>query len=108
MCSLCRAKVQLIRGCCFTGSLPGQVLWNNYQLPDLQRWSVLSPWALIRSSSATPAPRETTSFVLSIRTVPQAAIWPAPKLGQVCAMIYVFDNDQEMGECCGCPSFYPA
>src|SRR5579862_3331876 len=20
-----------------------------------------------------------------------------------CAMIYVFDNDQEMGECCGCP-----
>jgi hypothetical protein len=21
----------------------------------------------------------------------------------VCAMIYVFDDDQEMGECCGCP-----
>jgi hypothetical protein len=20
-----------------------------------------------------------------------------------CAMIYVFDDDQEMGECCGCP-----
>src|ERR1019366_3259417 len=22
---------------------------------------------------------------------------------QVCAMIYVFDDDEEMGECCGCP-----
>ena len=22
---------------------------------------------------------------------------------ELCAMIYVFDNDQEMGECCGCP-----
>src|SRR5580704_14095847 len=21
----------------------------------------------------------------------------------VCAMIYVFDDDEEMGECCGCP-----
>src|ERR1700683_1723388 len=24
-------------------------------------------------------------------------------INNVCAMIYVFDNDQEMGECCGCP-----
>src|ERR1700683_4798156 len=24
-------------------------------------------------------------------------------VNNVCAMIYVFDNDQEMGECCGCP-----
>jgi hypothetical protein len=25
------------------------------------------------------------------------------KAQPVCAMIYVFDNDEEMGECCGCP-----
>ena len=31
---------------------------------------------------------------------------PNAVLGQshtVCAMVYVFDDDQEMGECCGCP-----
>ena len=34
---------------------------------------------------------------------PQTAISPALKKQTVCAMIYVFDDDEEMGECCGCP-----
>jgi len=28
---------------------------------------------------------------------------PTAANGNLCAMIYVFDDDQEMGECCGCP-----
>jgi len=28
---------------------------------------------------------------------------PTAANGTLCAMIYVFDDDQEMGECCGCP-----
>jgi hypothetical protein len=29
---------------------------------------------------------------------------PGTSNGNVCAMIYVFDNDQQMDECCGCPT----
>jgi hypothetical protein len=28
---------------------------------------------------------------------------PTASNGNLCAMIYVFDDDEEMGECCGCP-----
>jgi hypothetical protein len=28
---------------------------------------------------------------------------PTRANGNLCAMIYVFDDDEEMGECCGCP-----
>jgi len=28
---------------------------------------------------------------------------PTKANGNLCAMIYVFDDDQELGECCGCP-----
>ncbi len=68
-----------------TGSLPGAVLWGYYQTNDSEFGYGDSILRLINPNGAAngnlAGAREQT----------------------VCAMIYVFDEDQEMGECCGCP-----
>src|ERR1700722_6776442 len=66
-----------------TGVLPGQVSWTYYDTTGLYGrgdniLNLINP-----NGSANPSFQE-----------------GGP---DVCAMIYVFDDAQEMGECCGCP-----
>ncbi len=85
-----------------TGSLPGQVLWGYY--------------LTTQSGELCPPGANTTGDILCntegagdniIRLVnPNGAAnanLAGAKAETVCAMVYVFDDDQEMGECCGCP-----
>jgi hypothetical protein len=85
-----------------TGSLPGQVLWAAYLTTE--------------KGHVCPPDSNTTEDILCnigadgdniIRLVnPNGAAngnLAGAKPQTVCAMIYVFDDDQEMGECCGCP-----
>jgi hypothetical protein len=67
------------------GSLPGQVLWTYYQTFDSDYGEGDSILRLINPNGAANG------------NLADA------KTQTVCAMLYVFDEDQEMGECCGCP-----
>jgi hypothetical protein len=83
-----------------TGSLPGQVLWTYYDTTDA--------FTLCNSTTS-----DTTGCNVGgngdniIRLInPNGAGNPnlsGAKEQYVCAMIYVFDDSEEMGECCGCP-----
>ena len=80
-----------------TGSLPGQVLWTYYQ--TVFRISVFF------SDGTEERNRAPGDNILRLVN-PNGAANPLIAGAQsqtVCAMIYVFDDDQEMGECCGCP-----
>jgi hypothetical protein len=68
-----------------TGSVPGEVLWGYYQTADSEFGAGDSILRLINPNGAA-----NTNLA-------------GAKAQTVCAMIYVFDEDQEMGECCGCP-----
>jgi hypothetical protein len=68
-----------------TGSLPGQVLWGYYQTNSTIYGDGDSILRLINPNGAANA------NLANAQTQ------------TVCAMIYVFDEEQEMGECCGCP-----
>jgi len=70
-----------------TGSLPGQVLWGSYQT-EIEFFGTFDRDEILRLVNPNGA---ANSNLAGAR--PQT----------VCAMIYVFDSDQEMGECCGCP-----
>lgn len=98
-------------------SLPGQVLWTYYQ--TIQAGQVCS--------STSVADFATTGFAIPfeggagtlcntasegdniVRLInPNNAANdnlgnPVTGPSAVCAMIYIFDDDEEMGECCGCP-----
>ncbi len=67
-------------GATVTGSLPGQVLWTDYYLYDGD--SIIR---LINPNGGA------NTGITGISEHP------------VCAMVYVFDDEQEMEECCGCP-----
>jgi hypothetical protein len=89
-------------GAAVTGSVPGEVQWTYYQ--TLVLGQVCPP---------PPAPFEdvlcnTESFGDNIiRLVnPNGGAngnLAGAKPQTVCAMVYIFDDDEEMGECCGCP-----
>ncbi len=68
-----------------TGSLPGEVLWGYYQTWESEYGSGDSILRLINPNGAANGNLA------------------GAKPQTVCAMIYVFDEVQEMGECCGCP-----
>ena len=54
------------------------------------------------NNTAGPAPAPTA---LAAATVPDQTVRisnPGLTYGNLCAMIYVFDNDQQLTECCGC------
>jgi len=87
-----------------TGALPGEVLWTYYE--------TLHQPGIVVCSGPGPITVDTTCNTIGngdniIRLINPnggangnlAGAKPQP----VCAMIYVFDDDQEMGECCGCP-----
>ncbi len=65
-----------------TGAQPGQVLWTDYYEVGLGGDSIIR---LINPNGGA------NTGITGISEHP------------VCAMIYVFDDEQEMQECCGCP-----
>ena len=83
-----------------TGTIPGQVLWGFYETehlgakcfgtgPDTDECNVGGVGDnILRLVN----PNGFANTNLS-----------GAKAQPVCAMIYVFDDDEEMGECCGCP-----
>jgi hypothetical protein len=83
-----------------TGTIPGQVLWGSYETrhegsecpgtpPDEDECNVEGNGDnIVRLVN----PNGFANTNLS-----------GAKSQPVCAMIYVFDDDEEMGECCGCP-----
>ncbi len=79
-------------------SLPGQVQWGYYETTEVA--------ALCAGSDPSEGCDQGGNGDSILRLIdPNGSANPA--LGgsdqPVCAMIYVFDDDQEMGECCGCP-----
>jgi hypothetical protein len=66
-----------------TGALPGQTLWSYYDISKNKGagdniLTLINPNGSANSNLGNAA-------------------------ANTCAMIYVFDDDEEMGECCGCP-----
>jgi hypothetical protein len=58
----------------------------------------------VSAHAASPTPSENDDIIRLIN--PNGAAngnLAGAKPETVCAMIYIFDDDQEMGECCGCP-----
>jgi hypothetical protein len=93
-----------------TGSLPGQVLWTYYQTinggVDTAFLQVCPPGN--GDGGVEDALCNNAGFGDNILRLinPNGAAngnLAGAKPQTVCAMIYVFDDDEEMGECCGCP-----
>ncbi len=95
-------------GASVTGSLPGQVLWTDYAAFD--QGNVCEAF-LSGLTVADPATGELCatinlgdSIIRLINPNGAANTGITGESGQpVCAMLYVFDDAQEMEECCGCP-----
>ena len=86
-------------GAVVTGALPGQVLWTYYETTE----------AFTACASTTADPDGCNvggngdNIIRLINPNGSANPFLAGGIEQpVCAMIYVFDDDEEMGECCGC------
>ena len=84
-----------------TGSLPGEVLWAYYH--SIDSGDLCPPI----SEPVTDGCNVSGAGDNLIRLInPNGAAngnLAGARPQTVCAMIYVFDDDQEMGECCGCP-----
>ena len=84
-------------GATVTGSIPGQVLWTYYETTEV-------PFLC-----AGPDPDGCNhggngdNILRLINPNGSANSLIGGSDQPVCAMIYVFDDDEEMGECCGCP-----
>jgi hypothetical protein len=83
------------------GPPPSPVLWTYYQ--TIQMGQLCLP-----GSAPGPGLCNTSSNADNILRLinPNGAAnanLAGAKAQTVCAMIYIFDTDQEMGECCGCP-----
>jgi hypothetical protein len=78
------------------GCIPGEVLWTYYDTTQ----------SLTTCTSTTTTPCDVGGNGDNILRLINPAGNANPVFGEVtdtCAMIYVFDDEQEMGECCGCP-----
>ena len=78
------------------GCIPGQVQWTYYNTTE----------SLTTCTSTTTTPCDVGGNGDNILRLINPAGNANAVFGPVtntCAMIYVFDDDQEMGECCGCP-----
>ncbi len=86
-------------GAVVTGGLPGQALWTYYETTEA--------FTLCTSNSADPDGCNVggtgDNIIRLVNPNGSANPFLAGGIEQpVCAMIYVFDDDEEMGECCGC------
>ena len=85
-----------------TGSLPGEVLWTYYQ--TIQEGFLCPPDDNTFFDELCNTQSEDDNIIRLINPNGAAnANLAGAKTQTVCAMIYVFDDDEEMGECCGCP-----
>ena len=85
-----------------TGSLPGEVQWTYYQTH--QDGFVCPPFDNTSDDLLCNTASDNDNIIRLIN--PNGAAngnLAGAKPQTVCAMIYVFDDDEEMGECCGCP-----
>ena len=80
-------------------ALPGQILYTHYETTQ--------PFSTCSGLSAPTSCKSGGNGDALLRLInPNGSANPGLQAGEehtVCAMIYVFDGDQEMGECCGCP-----
>jgi hypothetical protein len=77
-------------GAAVTGSLPGEVLWTWYETSD--------------ASSSDNHFGNGDNIIRLVNPVGSANVaFTGLGTADACAMIYVFDDDEEMGACCGCP-----
>ena len=84
-----------------TGALPGQSLWGGYLTTEAgERCSSKT----INGDFICNNGGNGDNILRLINPIGSANPFLAGGFEQtVCAMIYVFDDDEEMGECCGCP-----
>ena len=92
-----------------TGSLPGEVLWTYYQTVTIDDVSLaqicppLSGDSGIEDVLCNNAGLGDNILRLVNPNGGANSNLAGAKPQAVCAMIYVFDDDEEMGACCGCP-----
>jgi len=85
-----------------TGSLPGEVLWTYFQ--TIQNGRFCPPEENIVTDQLCNNASDGDNIVRLVNPNGGAnGNLAGAKPQTVCAMIYVFDDDEEMGECCGCP-----
>jgi hypothetical protein len=86
-----------------SGSVPGQVLWGYYQTAQ-PRGFLCPPHDNVSSDLLCNVGGSGDNILRLVN--PNGAAngnLAGAKTQTVCAMIYMFDDDEEMGECCGCP-----
>lgn len=84
-----------------TGSLPGEVLWSYYQTGAEAQ--ICPPDGGPEQSLCNTGSNGDNIIRLVNPNGAANGNLAGAKEQTVCAMIYVFDDDEEMGECCGCP-----
>jgi len=87
-------------GAAVTGALPGQALWTYYETTE----DLTYCGSTTSDSDGCDVGGNGDNIIRLIN--PNGAAnnnLAGAKSQTVCAMIYVFDDDEEMGECCGCP-----
>ena len=87
-------------GSAVTGALPGQVLWTYYETTE----AFTTCGTTSQDTDGCDVGGNGDNIIRLIN--PNGAAngnLAGAKTQTVCAMIYVFDDDEEMGECCGCP-----
>ena len=87
-------------GSAVTGSLPGQVLWGYYNTSE----DVGGPCLISTDPDGCNVGGAGDNILRLVNPNGSAnGNLVGAQEQTVCAMIYVFDDDEEMGECCGCP-----
>jgi len=87
-------------GASVTGALPGQVLWTYYETTE----ELTFCGSTTSDADGCDVGGNGDNIIRLIN--PNGAAngnLAGAREQPVCAMIYVFDDDEEMGECCGCP-----
>jgi len=85
-----------------TGTIPGQVLWGYYNTSLDIGGPCLDPSFKDTDGCNVGGAGDNILRLINPNGFANINLNGA-KAQPVCAMIYVFDDDEEMGECCGCP-----
>jgi len=83
-----------------TGSLPGEVLWTYYETTEA--FTICGSTTSDSDGCDVGGNGDNIIRLINPNGSGNGNLAGA-KPQTVCAMIYVFDDDEEMGECCGCP-----
>jgi hypothetical protein len=85
-----------------SGSLPGQTLWTHYLTADSEGEYCPPGSDLLGDLCNVAGVGDNIIRLVNPNGAANTNLAGATA-ETVCAMIYIFDSDQEMGECCGCP-----